>query len=267
MSQQSSSQQSSWLHDVLACLRFYSRLPVPTPPDEADPHGLGRFARAIRMLPLAGALLGLGAAGVFVLALRLHAPPLAAAFLALIAGVLLSGGMHEDGLADCADGFGGGGDRERKLAIMRDSRLGSYGATALVLSLGLRASLIAALAPMQGGAVLALVAAGALSRCLSLTPLIALPPARADGAGRAAGALTWREARPAFALALALAALPLLAGFSLAACLAAAALAVLSAWGICALARRQIGGQTGDVAGLTQQAAECAMLFVFAASF
>jgi adenosylcobinamide-GDP ribazoletransferase len=257
---------SPWLHDLLACLRFYSRLPVPAPAGEAEPYSLGRFARAIRMLPLAGAVLGLGSGCVFIIALRLHAPPLAAALLALTASVLFSGAMHEDGLADCADGFGGGGDRERKLAIMRDSRLGSYGATALVLSLGLRASLIAALAPSQAGALLALVATAAMSRCMSLAPLIALPPARSDGAGQAAGALTWREARAAFAVALALAALPLLAGFSLACCLAAVALASLTSFGVCALAKQQIQGQTGDVAGAAQQAAECAMLFVFAAS-
>jgi adenosylcobinamide-GDP ribazoletransferase len=147
---------------------------------------------------------------------------------------------------------------------MRDSRIGAYGATALMLSLGLRASALAALAATPRRAVLAMIAAGAVSRCACLAPLVFLPPARTEGAGQSASLLTRDEARPAFLLALALAFLPALGGAPLGACLAAALFAGLLVWGLCHLAEKQIGGQTGDVAGAAQQAAEIAVLLVFA---
>ncbi len=248
--------------DLASSLRFFSRLPLPAEPDQSK--FSGDFAGALRMAPVAGALLGLASALPFVLAVHWREPPLVAALLALAAAVLLTGGLHEDGLADVADGFGGGFSRERKLEIMRDSRIGAYGAVALVLSIGLRAASLAALAVSPGRAVLALAAAGAISRAACLAPLILLPPARADGSGQAASGFTAADARPVFGLALALAALPWLGGFSLVACLAAAFLAALAVRGLCALARAQIGGQTGDVAGAAQQIAEISVLLVFA---
>jgi adenosylcobinamide-GDP ribazoletransferase len=249
-----------FLAEFLASLRFFSRLPLPAAAAEAG------FPAGLRMAPAAGALLGLLTALPFILALDWNEPPLVAAFLALAAGALLSGGLHEDGLADVADGFGGGYSREKKLEIMRDSRIGAYGALALVFSAGLRAASLAALAPAPGRAVLVLAAAGAMSRAACLAPLVLLPPARVDGAGKAAGALTNDIALPAFGLAAALAFLPCLGGFSFAACLCAVLLATLAAYGLCTLARAQIGGQTGDVAGAAQQLAEIAALLVFAAA-
>ncbi len=248
----------NWRHDLLACLGFFSRLPLPEAPAAAN------FPRALRLAPVAGALLGLASAMPFLLTLYWGEPPLVAALLALAAGALLSGGLHEDGLADVADGFGGGFSREKKLEIMRDSRIGALGATALFLSLGLRAAALAALAAMAGRAALVIVAAGAVSRLACLAPLLYLPPARSDGSGRTAAALTLEEARPAFALALAFAILPWFGGFPFASCLTALALAGLAVWGLCALARAQIGGQTGDVAGAAQQLAEISVLLVFA---
>ncbi len=248
----------SGLSDLIACLGFFSRLPLP------EAQGASAFPGFLRLAPAAGALLGLASALPFLLALYFHEPPMVAALLALAAGALLSGGLHEDGLADVADGFGGGFSPEKKLEIMRDSRIGAYGGIALVLSFGLRAAALAALAPTPGRAALVLAAAGAVSRLACLAPLLLLPPARSDGAGQAAGALTLEEARPAFALALALAASPWFVGFALAACLASLLLAGLATWGICALARAQIGGQTGDVAGAAQQVAEISVLLVFA---
>ena len=246
------------LQDFFACLGFFSRLPTPESAHQAA------FPRALRLAPAVGALLGLASAPPLLIALLFHEPPLVAALLALATGALLSGGLHEDGLADVADGFGGGFSREKKLEIMRDSRIGAFGAIALVLSFGLRAAALAALAGAPGRAALALIATGAISRLACLAPLLLLPPARSDGAGRTAGVLTFDEARPAFGLALAFAALPWLGGFAFAACLAAILLAGLATYGICALARTQIGGQTGDVAGAAQQLAEISVLLVFA---
>jgi adenosylcobinamide-GDP ribazoletransferase len=248
----------NWKQDLLACLSFFTRLPLPQISGAAD------FPRALRLAPLAGALLGLASALPFVLALYFNEPPLVAALLALAAAAILSGGLHEDGLADVADGFGGGFSRERKLEIMRDSRIGAFGGSALVLSFGLRASALAALSATPGRAVAVLGAAGAVSRLACLAPLSLLPPARSDGAGRMAAGLTLDEAKPALALALAFSLLPWFAGFSFAAALAAPVLAGAAVWGLCELARTQIGGQTGDVAGAAQQIAEIAVLLVFA---
>jgi adenosylcobinamide-GDP ribazoletransferase len=249
---------SEWMDEVRACLRFFSRLPLPDRENEA------KFPHALRMAPVAGALLGLAAALPFLLALRFGEPPLVAAFLGVGAGVALTGALHEDGLADVADGFGGGVTRAKKLEIMRDSRIGAFGATVLMLSLGLRAAALAALAETPALAALVMVAAGALSRSACLAPLVYLPPARADGAGQSASLLTRDAAQPAFGLALALAFLPALAGASVGACIAAALFAGVLVWGLCRLAEKQIGGQTGDVAGAAQQAAEIAVLLAFA---
>jgi adenosylcobinamide-GDP ribazoletransferase len=247
-----------WLSDFAGALRFFSRLPIPGPMETGD------FRRSLRLAPLAGALLGLAVGLVFVAALALRLPAAAAALLALGFGALVTGGMHEDGLADVADGFGGGFTRERKLEIMKDSRIGAFGASALVLSFGLRASALAALAAAPYSGLLVLIAAGAISRCACLAPLVLLPPARADGSGRAAadtGAL-----RPAFLSALPLAFLPALGAYGVSTCFASLVLAATAVLGLCALARAQIGGQTGDVAGAAQQIAEIAVLLAFAAA-
>jgi adenosylcobinamide-GDP ribazoletransferase len=248
----------NWKPELIACMGFFSRLPLP------QPSGAARFPQALRLAPLAGALLGLASALPFVLALSFGEPPLVAALLALATAAILSGGLHEDGLADVADGFGGGFSREKKLEIMRDSRIGAFGASALILSFGLRASALAALAASPGRAVAALAAAGAVSRLACLAPLLLLRPARYDGAGNAAAGLTLEEAKPALALALGFSLLPWFSGFSFSAAFSAPVLAGVAVWGLCELARAQIGGQTGDVAGAAQQIAEIAVLLVFA---
>ncbi|MBC9180481.1 adenosylcobinamide-GDP ribazoletransferase, partial [Pseudoroseomonas ludipueritiae] len=145
----------SLLADFSAALGLLTRLPTGWLPQHNSAAG---FARSIWAYPLVG--LGIGAAGGAVMAagLWLGLPPLVAALWSLAATLLLTGGFHEDGLADTADGFGGGRDRARKLEIMRDSRIGSYGVLALVLALGLRAAALAAL-PTQPATLLAATAA------------------------------------------------------------------------------------------------------------
>lgn len=213
------------------------------------------LAAAVWAYPLVGAVVGALVGVVFSLA-SVGLPPVAAALLAIGAGVLLTGAMHEDGLADLADGFGGGGTRERKLEIMRDSRIGSYGVIALVLVLGLRAETLAALP--AGGAVLRMVGLGALSRALLPVIMFFLPPARADGLGQAAGSVVAK--------------LPMLAGLALAVILALpfgvlpAATMALVALALAILARQQIGGFTGDVLGAVQLLTETAGLCILATS-
>jgi adenosylcobinamide-GDP ribazoletransferase len=258
----------AWLDDLAGSLRFFSRLPLPQAPDRQT--GENDFRRGLRLAPLSGALLGLAGGLVLVAALNLRLPPAAAALLAIACGLLLTGALHEDGLADVADGFGGGVTPERKLEIMKDSRIGAFGASALILSIGLRTSALAALAATPLGAVLVLTAAGAISRCACLAPVILLPPARESGAGRAAsgheGGRTSDAFRIALLIMLPLALVPALGGYRLSACAAALVLAGAAVFGLCALARAQIGGQTGDVAGASQQIGEIVVLLVFAAA-
>jgi adenosylcobinamide-GDP ribazoletransferase len=251
-----------FVDDLLACLRFYSRLPVPAPAG----HEMPDFRTAVRALPIAGALIGACAAAALVCACGLGLPPFLAAALALVALVALTGALHEDGLADLSDGFGGGATREEKLEIMRDSRLGSYGAIALVFSLLLRVGALAGVAErsaLEAAAVLVFVAA--LSRTAGLAPIMILTPARADGAGHAAMRPFETALRSAAMLAASLALLPLGAGASLLAVALAGLGAIGAAYATAKLAERQIGGLTGDVMGAAQQTAEIASLLAFAA--
>jgi len=243
--------------DVAANLRFFSRLPLPAPGANAD-FDLKRIAWAT---PLAGAAIGaIGAAGL-ALARMLGLPLSLEAVVAVATLVAATGALHEDGLADLADGFGGGGTREAKLAIMRDSRIGSFGAVALVLSLMARVVAVASLAE-HGFAFAAagLVLAGAVSRAAALAPPALLPAARADGAGASAGRLEAGDLVPGALATAALALVVGLAALGVLRALFACALAGGGAFAICALARRQIGGQTGDVAGAAQQIAEIGCL-------
>ena len=225
------------------------------------------FGRAAGAVPVAGAIIGAGGALALIARGALGLPPLVAALFCIAALVASSGALHEDGLADCADGFGGGRGRDDKLAIMKDSRIGTYGAAALVLALGLRAAALAALLDRGlPAAAAAIIAAAALSRTLALLPLVLLEPARADGAGHAAAK---PRGWPLFAAAV-LAALfgfaPMLAGLGFGHLLAAILAASVAAFAMTRLAFHAIGGQTGDVAGAAQQLAEIAFLCALVAA-
>src|SRR5580704_8620971 len=170
-----------WLDDLRLAAGLLTRLPVPQP-DGALPQGL---ARAQRVFPLVGALIGLCIGLVDRALLGIGIPSLAAAALALGASAALTGAMHEDGLADVGDGFGGGRDRAAKLAIMRDSRLGTYGALVLLVGFSARMSALAILPATT--IIPALVVAHALAR--AAIPVLAayMPFARDDGLGKSAG--------------------------------------------------------------------------------
>jgi adenosylcobinamide-GDP ribazoletransferase len=246
--------------DLLACLRFYSRLPVPVLRWETQPHAMLDFAHAIRALPLAGLIIALPAAALLFGAGKILPPELAAG-LALALFVLTTGAFHEDGLADTADGFGGGRSLERKLEIMRDSRIGTFGGAALVLSLLLRwGALVALLKLGPGLAACTLLGVAGLSRWCGLLPLALLPAARTDGAAFAADRPGLFAMALSLALALALLALPWAAGVPVLRLVLASLLAGLAALAMAAISRRQIKGQTGDVAGAAQQLAEITFL-------
>ncbi|MGR3377689.1 adenosylcobinamide-GDP ribazoletransferase [Salipiger abyssi] len=235
-------------------LMLLTRLPAGRFEGAAPEMSAARWAYPLAGLPVAvigwAVLAGAGTLG---------AAPLVAAFAALGAMALATGGLHHDGLADFADGMGGR-DRARRLEIMRDSRIGSYGVLALILALGLGAASLAELpAGSKAGAALMLVAVA--SRLAMLVVLDTLRPARADGLGHGAAGARGRSAwLPGVALALLLCAVLGLAGVM--ALLAMALVAALVAW----RARRRLGGQTGDVLGAVQLCAETVGWVVLAAA-
>ncbi|GJE42476.1 adenosylcobinamide-GDP ribazoletransferase [Methylobacterium soli] len=249
-------------YDLAACLRFYSRLPVPRLPGEPDPHATPDFRRVPRMLPVAGVILALPAALVLVAAKGLGLGPFLAATLAVTFAALVTGALHEDGLADLADGFGGGTTRERRLEIMRDSRIGSYGGVALVLSLALRIGALATLLDRTGAvsSAVALVLAASLSRVAALAPMVLLAPARPGGASAAVGRPSKASVGIAAGIGLALALLGLPVGLPLAGLVLMPLLALTASLVLSGIAQAKIGGQTGDVIGACQQVAEIAAL-------
>jgi adenosylcobinamide-GDP ribazoletransferase len=249
--------------DLVACLRFYSRLPIPPLGFESNPYGAEISAR-VKMLPLAGALIGSLAALVLLLAAELGLTPQIAAIFAIFTLIVVTGAFHEDGLADFADATGGATPQQR-LTIMKDSRVGTFGALALLASVLLRIFSVSILARHNMALTgLILIATGAVSRTLGLLPLALLPPARAEGAGFSARS-DGPPLRTAAVLAFVVSLLPLLAGVSLWRVLGSLLISAAAAYGVTALARRQLGGQTGDVAGTAQQAAEIAAYLVFVA--
>ena len=249
-----------WWSDFRAALRFLTRVPVRTarPAGEQAP-----LRRAVRAFPIVGALVGLAAGIVYGIAGGIGLPDIVAAVLAVGAAALITGALHEDGLADMADGFGGGASAERKLAIMRDSRIGAYGVIALVVVLAAKVGAIADLgadAGETGLAIAALVAAAAASRAAMPALMLWLAPARSDGLAADAGSPPATHVWTGLALALVLA-VGLLTWSGLVAFLIAGLGTAAVAW----LAERQIGGYTGDVLGGTQQIAEVLFLLTLAA--
>src|SRR3984893_13267806 len=229
---------NAWLDDLRTAVAFLTRLPMPHPigPMAAN------FVRAQRMFPLVGAAIG-GAVG----------------FVCLGMSAILTGALHEDGLADVADGFGGGRDPAAKLEIMRDSRLGTYGALILMVSFATKLSALAALP--DAVVVQGLIAAHALARGVLPAMSMSLAYARKDGLAANAGRPDPATAAMAgaFALVIALLALPWFDA------LGAALMAVAAAIGMAWLAQRHIGGQAGEVRGGAEQVAETAILVTLAA--
>lgn len=192
---------------------------------------------------------------------KIGLPGTICATVSVVAETIFTGGLHEDALADVADGFGGGRDRDAKLAIMRDSRIGAYGAVALCLALLLRIEAIAALArPIPELAIGGLVLAGAAARAAALAPLAWALPARADGIGARMGpfhpSVLLGVAATLIALTIGLGLLSLGLARAFLACIVAAVVARL----FVAFAQSQIGGQTGDVCGATAEIVQVVVL-------
>lgn len=238
------------LSEFLSAVQFLTRVPVPSQPYEAD-----LLARSVKFFPAVGIIVGAGAALLDHLVAP-HLSRMATAFLVVVYLVCATGGLHEDGLADVADGFGGGTDREKILTILRDSRIGSYGGIALVLSLIGRILLIASLPQEQVPNYL--VTAAVLCRWTPLPMSYFLAPARTEattlsnGQGARIARLTSTGALMTgivFSIALAFF---LLKKQAIAPLLTTMAISWLTA----AYYKRRIGGITGDCFGATIQLTE-----------
>ena len=232
-------------------LQFFTRIPVPRWVG-FDPQWL---SQASRYFPAVGLAVGAVAALVYVLAQMLW-PPVIAVLLSTCATIWLTGAFHEDGFADTCDGFGGGMTPERVLEIMKDSRIGAYGAIGVVLLLAIKCAALSFLAPRV--AMAALLAAHPLSRLAATTLIWCLDYVKAEGKAKP---LAQHMSAPEFAIAVLTVALPLavLLWSSLLSWRTVAvgmvAIVAVAAW----MARffiRRIGGYTGDCLGAVQQASE-----------
>ena len=236
-------------------IRFFTRLPVPA----WVGHSAETLNHSARYFPLVGVIVGAWAALVFVLA-SFVLPNTLAVLLSMVATLLLTGAFHEDGLADAVDGFGGGWAKEQVLTIMKDSRVGSYGAIAIALALLIKFNALMAVMEWPEEWLLAgFVAAHSVSRFAAVTLIYALDYVREDETARAkplAQSLSVSELLIAALFGLApLALLPWQAA------VAGLGMAVITTLLAARYFVKRIGGYTGDCLGATQQLAEIAVYF------
>ncbi|KPF47040.1 adenosylcobinamide-GDP ribazoletransferase [Rhizobium sp. AAP43] len=250
--------------ETARALAFLSRLPVP---DRFFVGYDGRLTRTVAAFPLAGMLIALPASVILGLLGSTGDKGVLAALMALLLMVMATGALHEDGLADCADGLGGGRDKDTALAIMKDSRIGAYGAVALIFSFGLRTAALAALlnetSPLA--TAIALLSAAAFSRSALVWHWRTLPSARMSGVAAAAGEPDPYAARVAY---LGGTLIPLLLASLVLAVLPVATAMLVAASGVTAFTafvRRKLDGHTGDTLGATQQV--CEILFLTSLAF
>lgn len=244
------------VNDLFNAFGLLTRLPLPA----GHSDGVRNFSRSVWAYPLVGGVVGAIGALVWFAGQLTGLGVALSAGLAVATQVLVTGALHEDGLADFADSMGGGHSRERILEIMRDSRIGTYGVLALILILGLRWGGIADLPLHQ--LLAGLICAGLLGRLAIVLLLALLSPARSDGLGQTVasppvGAIA---AATLFSVAIVFLHLPLITGILIFAVMVATSTIVAL------LAKRRIGGYTGDVLGAGEQVTEAAVLLVLAAA-
>lgn len=234
---------------LLAALQFLTRVPIRLRSEPSLP-------RTVAWFPVAGAIIGAAVGGTAAGMWHLT-PPLVAAAVAIAIGLLITGAFHEDGLGDVADAFGGGWTIERRLEILKDSRHGTYGVAAMCTSIVLR---IVALGSLPGPATMfaAAVAAHTMGRVAAVAMAGTMRLATNTGLGVDYGRSTTRG-RAAVGCLSGVAVTALATGWWAAPLLAVAAAAALATG---ALARRKIGGISGDVLGAAEQVAECLCLVV-----
>jgi adenosylcobinamide-GDP ribazoletransferase len=239
------------IRSLRAAVSFLTVLPVAN----ADGSPGERLGRAY--FPAIGALIGLAAGVAFVIAASVTTPLLGAAVAVAVLAVM-TGALHLDGLADSIDGLMTHGDAARRLEVMRDPRLGSYGVTAITVVLLVEVAAIASMSPVR--ALAGLVIAGALSRLATLAIITFVPYVRPAGLGVAA----WDPRRRGLDLAVGAASAAVVCLLDWRRALVALPLVALVAVALAAVARRRVGGATGDICGATAELCQLAVLLVFA---
>lgn len=256
-------QQNSLIGDTIRALGFLSRLPVPARwLSDNKAHSHDSWPLSTRAFPLAGGVLGfLGGVALFI-ANALHLPAFTCGLIAVGALAAMTGALHEDGLGDTVDGFFGASNRERRLEIMKDSRIGTFAAITLVVWIGIKASLLATILERlgPGHAVLALIASEAASRAAMLALWHGLPSARPGGLADSIGQPDWETVVYGAGLGFVLLAIGLLSTGGVAALIYALVLVSALIFGFSKLCMAKIGGQTGDTLGAAQQIASLAVL-------
>lgn len=238
------------IRDFRIAVSFLTRIPTGW----IENMHTGDLTRAAWAFPVVGLLVGGIGGGALYLAASQSLHPMLCALIALALQALITGALHEDGLADVADGFGAR-TQSRILEIMRDSRIGSYGVLALVFSIGIKSAALASV-PGPGLAWGAMVAAAAVSRGVLPLVMAMVAPARTDGLSHGAGRPSKPIAGIAFGIGLItlFICLPVQAAFA-AILIAGPLIALVLFWAV-----RRLGGQTGDVLGALQQMTEIAVL-------
>ncbi len=246
--------QNDFFRDLALAHSLLTRLPI-----KLNDQAYARTANAAWAYPLVGLFTGLVSCAVVALTLWFGLPIWCAAISAIAASVIVTGAMHEDGLADCADGFWGGWDPAMRLKIMKDSQIGTYGMIALVTSLALRSGAMLEILVWENWAF-PLIAIAIASRAVMPILMTTLPHARDTGLSRSVGKIALSTAL----IALAIGGAALLLAFGMWA-IGLAIIALISVSGFAVLARQKIGGQTGDVCGGAQQITEITLLLVLIA--
>ncbi len=246
------------VENLALTLAFFSRIPLPSRLSDQIGHK-ANLGQAAAFFPIVGFLIAIPSALVWFIA-SLYLPATIAAGLALGCGLLITGGLHEDGFADCADGLGATPDRDRALEIMRDSNIGTYGSLALILSIGLRWTALATLDPLNG--VLALLICNSGSRFVMTIAMQISQYARENGLGKQANNMPQSSFVQAILIAFILA---IICGWLWGSI--ALILACLTAWLFLKRLEHRLGGYTGDGLGAMEQIAEITILITLAGAW
>ncbi len=246
------------LKQFLFCIVFFTRIQIPI---RINFDGIN-LGNCTWVYPLIGALVGGVVAGVFYIGIIVGLHPAAAAWLAIFMQIWLTGGLHEDGLADTADGMAFGRNATQKLDIMRDSRIGSYGVLALIAVIGLRASLIGQLEAIYTNCSI-IICAAILSRISIGVLMFTTHRARAEGMASLAGAPSAINLVMSIAIGLGICAFLLpfyvvAAGFF--------TMIAVSSY-VRYIAKQQFNGITGDVLGCNQQISEVFVMIALYCTF
>ncbi len=239
-------------------LAFFSRIPLPKTLGSRISHN-AKLGEAAYLFPITGLIIALPIAFVWYFS-SLYLPSTLAAGLAIGTSLLITGGLHEDGFADCADGLGATPDKTKAMEIMRDSRIGTYGTLALILSVGLRWAALATLSPLIG--IFAILISHSSARSIMTIAMRFSNYAREDGLGRQASKISSSNFILSMVIAFIIAII-----FGSFAGIMAITLATLTAWLFLKRLEQRIGGYTGDGLGAMQQIAEITILIFLAGAW